>query len=39
VIEMELVRRTAVCRHCNWERDATELRNLYDCDLSSRTDA
>jgi hypothetical protein len=34
-IELGLVRRTAVCWDCNW----TELKNLYDCDLSSRTDA
>jgi hypothetical protein len=38
-IKMGLVRSTAVCWHWNWEDDATELKNLYDCDLSSRTDA
>jgi hypothetical protein len=37
-IELGLVRCTAVCWDCNWEH-ATELKNLYDCDLSSRTDA
>jgi hypothetical protein len=38
-IELGLERRTAVCWDCNWEHDATELKNLYNCDLSSRTDA
>jgi hypothetical protein len=38
-IELGLARRTAVCWGGNSEYDATELKNLYDCDLSSRTEA
>jgi hypothetical protein len=38
-IELGLARRAADCWDGNLEHDATQLRNLHDCDLPSRTDA